>query len=157
MKIKSILTAFCLATFCQCTAQSNSEITKVKWLVGTWENKTPRGSIYEYWVEKNDNELSGMSFMIQDQDTVVFERVSLIQEAGGLFYIPIVNDQNDGMPVRFGLNRITEEGMLFENPAHDFPQFISYSKVQMDSLVAEISGVVNGQERKQTFPMKRIK
>jgi hypothetical protein len=47
--------------------------------------------------------------------------------------------------------------MIFENPAHDFPQFISYTKITTDSLVAEISGTKNGQARKQRFPMKRIK
>lgn len=48
------------------------------------------------------------------------------------------------------------EWLVFENPMHDFPQIISYTKITCDSLVAQISGEKNGQERKQAFPMKRV-
>ncbi|MDA4694100.1 hypothetical protein NY544_00095, partial [Enterobacter hormaechei] len=31
-------------------------IDKAMWLIGTWENKTARGSIYESWKKINENE-----------------------------------------------------------------------------------------------------
>ena len=146
-----------LTILCAWTAKQTNDIEKAEWLIGTWENKTQRGSIYETWNKTNDNEFSGMSYIIKEKDTVVFENIRLVQEQDGLFYIPTVKNQNDGLPVRFVSKTISETQLVFENPQHDYPQIISYTKITSDSLVAEISGTKNGQERKQTFPMKRVK
>jgi hypothetical protein len=162
--IKILIAVVGLAVHFAWTVTQTNNITKAEWLIGTWENpptgqpgKTPRGSIYETWSKTNDNEFSGMSYIIKEKDTVVFENIRLVQEQSGLFYIPTVKNQNDGLPVRFATKTISEVQMVFENPEHDFPQIISYTKINTDSLVAEISGVKNGQERKQTFPMRRVK
>ena len=146
-----------LAILCAWTTKQTSDIKKAEWLIGTWENKTQRGSIYETWNKTNDNEFSGMSYIIKEKDTIVFENIRLVEEQDGLFYIPTVKNQNDGLPVRFATKTISETQMVFENPKHDFPQIVSYTKITSDSLVAEISGTKNGQERRQTFPMKRVK
>lgn len=146
-----------LTTICAWTTKQTNDIKKAEWLIGTWENKTQRGSIYETWSKTNENEFSGMSYIVKEKDTIVFENIRLVQEQDGLFYIPIVKNQNDGLPVRFSTKTISETQLVFENPQHDFPQIISYTKITADSLVAEISGTKNGQERKQTFPMKRVK
>lgn len=146
-----------LTTICAWTTKQTNDIKKAEWLIGTWENKTQRGSIYETWSKTNENEFSGMSYIIKEKDTVVFENIRLVQEQDDLFYIPTVKNQNDGLPVRFSTKTISETQLVFENPQHDFPQIISYTKITADSLVAEISGTKNGQERKQTFPMKRVK
>lgn len=145
------------AFLCAWTTMPTNHITKAGWLIGTWENKTPRGSIYETWNKETNNEFSGMSYLIKEKDTIVFENIRLIQEQDGLFYIPTVKNQNGGLPVRFTAKTISETQLVFENRQHDFPQIISYTKIHSDSLVAEISGTKNGQERRQTFSMKRIK
>lgn len=90
-------------------------------------------------------------------DTVVFETIRLIEEGGKLYYIPTVKNQNSGQPVRFAQKEISSSLLVFENQAHDFPQIISYRKVGADSLVAEISGKINGNDRKQTFAMKKVR
>jgi hypothetical protein len=138
------------------TTTQTEDIKKADWLIGTWENITPRGSIYESWSKINDNEFSGKSYILRDDETIVSETIQLVQEQDGLFYIPTVKNQNEGLPVRFSTKTISETQMIFENLQHDFPQFISYTKITSDSLVAEIWGMRNGQERKLTFPMKRV-
>ncbi len=139
------------------TTKQTSNIKKARWLIGTWENKTPNGSIYETWSKTNDNKFSGKSYILKEKDTVVFENIVLVQEQDGLFYIPTVKNQNDGSAVRFTTKTISETQLVFENPQHGFPQIISYTKISSDSLVAEISGTKNGQEHPQTFGMKRVK
>lgn len=139
------------------TVKQTNDIKKAEWLIGTWENKTPKGSIYETWNKTNDNEFSGKSYIIKEKDTIVFENIRLVQEQDGLFYIPTVKSQNDALPIRFAVKTISETELVFENKQHDFPQIISYTKITSDSLVAEISGIKNGKERKQEFPMKRLK
>lgn len=145
-----------LAVLFAWTTRQTNDLTKAEWLIGTWENKTPKGSLYETWSKINDHEFSGKSYMVKDKDTLVFEHIRLVQEEDGLFYIPTVKNQNDGLPVRFTSKTISETQLVFENPQHDFPQIISYTKINADSLVAEISGTKNGQARKQLFSMKRV-
>ena len=152
-----LIAAASLLFFSAWTAKHADSLSKAQWLIGTWENKTTRGSIYESWIKKSDTEFLGKSYMKKANDTLVFENIRLVKEADRLFYIPAVRDQNGGLPVRFGLKTSSETQMVFENKDHDFPQIISYTKINSDSLVAEISGIKNGQPRKQTFPMKRIK
>ncbi len=139
------------------TLQKKHEIKKAEWLIGTWENKTQRESIFETWTSISGVELSGKSYILQNKDTIVFETIKLIQEQINLFYIPKVKNQNDNMPVRYSATKSTDTELVFENQQHDFPQIISYSKINADSLIAIISGTKNGKERKQTFPMRRVK
>lgn len=132
-------------------------IQYANWLIGTWENKNAKGSIFETWQQISQIKLSGKSYKIKGSDTIVFENIQLVQENDDLFYVPVVHGQNDGLPVRFALKNITPEEMTFENLGHDFPQKIQYTKIGFDSLHAEISGTVSGVLRKQSFPMKKVK
>jgi len=151
------MTTVSLIILCACTMKQTNDITKAEWLIGTWENRTPSGNIYETWNKESVNRFSGMSYIIQEKDTVVLENIQLVQKQEGLFYIPIVKNQNEGLPVRFASKIISETQLVFENPQHGFPQIISYTQINLDSLVAEISGTINGQDRRQVFPMKRMK
>lgn len=152
-----IVAVTAILMFCSWTGHLNNDIKKAGWLIGTWENKTQRGSLFETWIPVSENEFSGKSYMVKDKDTLVFETIRLLQEKEKLFYIPVVSNQNGGQPVRFALKSISESSLVFENPAHDFPQLISYTRITSDSLLAEISGTRNGQPRAQRFPMKKVK
>ncbi len=155
-KTKNILATIILCIFSLGWTSCKQDIDLAKWLIGTWENKTSRGSIYEQWNENSENEFTGRSFMIREADTVVFETISILQEGNSLYYIPTVKNQNNNQPIKFTATTITASKLIFENPEHDFPQMITYEKMGTDSLVAQISGTIEGQERKKTFPMKRV-
>lgn len=139
------------------TLPLNNDIKNMDWLIGTWENKTQRGTIFETWKKLSEVELSGKSYILKDKDTIVLETIQLLQEQNNLFYIPKVKNQNDEAPVRFAAKIASDKELVVENPSHDFPQIISYTRISADSLVASIAGTKNGIERKQTFPMKRVK
>jgi len=156
--MKSILCLAFISSFAlfACTNRPASDIEKAEWLTGTWETRTPEGSLYETWRRSNDSELLGKSYSLSGQDTMIFETMRLLQENDSLYYIPTVSDQNGGLPVRFAATRISGKQLVFENPTHDFPQVITYTGINADSLVAEISGDASGASRKQQFPMKRV-
>lgn len=157
MKRRLLYAVFGSVVLCSWTIQHKNPIEKASWLIGTWENKTPKGSIYETWIRISDNEFSGKSYILKEKDTIIFETIRLVQEQDGLFYIPTVKNQNDGSAVRFALKSISDTAMVFANSQHDFPQIISYTRINTDRLVAEISGTNDGRTRKQTFPMNRMK
>lgn len=132
-----------------------NELAKTLWLLGEWQHKTPRGILYEFWKRENDSTLAGKSYFLKDKDTVVLETVRIKHSHGNLWYIPTVKNQNQGRAVPFKLTKREGATLVFENPEHDFPQRIMYSQLSADSLLAEISGMVNGSLKRQQFPMHR--
>ncbi len=131
-------------------------LDRAAWLEGQWENRTPRGTVIEEWSREGPNVFAGRSFMRQGEDIRVLETIRLVREGENLYYIPVVGDQNDGQPVRFTLTELTDRSMRFENPDHDFPQVITYSRIGSDSLMAQIAGTINGEGRSVAFPMRRV-
>lgn len=162
-------TRFCLGIFSfmmACTspksddgrnvAESPKQIEMTRWLIGSWQGQSKDAMNYEIWKKENDSTLSGRSYSINTNgDTVSSEFVKLVQRNGELAYIPTVPGQNKGMPTEFRLTFIDRNKMIFENPEHDFPQMITYKYLPTDSLIAEISGTVNGEQRSIQFPMRR--
>jgi sarcosine oxidase delta subunit len=130
-------------------------LEEAAWLLGEWRNNTPRGVLYEAWRVKDDSTYTGRSCFVVGKDTVSAEVVNLEMRGGKLLYIPTVRDQNSGQPITFTETTVTEKEMIFENPAHDFPQRITYTQITQDSMVAVISGM-QGKKSVQ-FPMRRIK
>lgn len=126
------------------------------WLKGAWQNKMAKGISMEVWEQKDDSTLTGKSYFIKGNDTFLSETISLEQRNNILYYIPTVNNQNNGAAVSFKQTKATNTELVFENPAHDFPQRISYTLVRKDSIVAEISGMVKGQVKARRFPMKKL-
>ncbi|UHO40169.1 hypothetical protein H5J24_09320 [Chryseobacterium capnotolerans] len=139
-------------------AQQQGELSKLEWLLGTWETKTPKGSLYETWKRKSPIEFQGKSYYLKNKDTLLFESVRLIEKDKKLHYIVSVKHQNHELPVDFAAKEIKDPtSLVFENPAHDFPQMIAYKKQGKDSLAAEISGIMNGKMTSQKFPMRKVK
>jgi hypothetical protein len=132
-------------------------IDRVEWLLGKWELQTSKGPVFENWQQKGDNEFSGKSYLIKSVDTTVLETIQILYRNDSLFYIPTVNDQNEGRAVEFYSDIVNDTLLQFQNPNHDFPQTIAYHKVREDSIVASISGNRNKEYIQRIFPMKKVK
>ncbi len=132
-------------------------LEQASWLLGEWRNSTPRGVLYEAWRVKDDSTYTGRSCFVVGKDTVSAEVVDLEMRGGKLLYIPTVRDQNNGQPITFTETTVTEKEMIFENPEHDFPQRITYTQINQDSLLAVVSGMQGGKEKSIQFPMRRVK
>lgn len=155
--MKPYLTAvFILVISHNLSAQNTSSLSDAKWLLGKWGNQTQRGKMVEEWSLVNDSTYGGRSYMITATDSVPLESIALKKEGDDIFYIPTVKGQNNDQPVKFRLTSSSANQLVFENPAHDFPQKISYTLETEGSLMAEISGIVNGQQRARKFPMKKL-
>ena len=137
-------------------AQNASSLSSAKWLLGKWGNQTQRGKMVEEWSPVNDSTYGGRSYMITATDSIPLGSIILKKEGSDIFYIPTVKGQNNDQPVKFKLTASSANQLVFENPAHDFPQKITYTLETEDSLMAEISGTVKGQQRARKFPMKKM-
>lgn len=139
-------------------AQQQSEIKKLKWLLGTWETQTSKGKLYETWTPKSKTEFQGKSYYLNKKDTILFESVQLVEKDKKLHYIVSVKGQHHGQPVDFVSTAASNStSLVFENQQNDFPQIITYKKVSKDSLFAKISGMMSGKMAQQSFPMRKIK
>ena len=157
MKTVVTLASFGLIFWGSWTVRPKNELKQVEWILGTWERHTSRGIIYEHWKKANNYEFSGKSYMIRQGDTTICETIQLISGDAGMYYIPTVRNQNNAMPVKFKVQEISDSAFTFANKMHDFPQYISYRKIGRDSLLAEISGKLKGEERRRQFFMRKVK
>lgn len=151
-----LLASVALLSACN-KAKPPGPLAHAAWILGTWQNNTPRGVLSEVWRVKDDSTYAGKSSFVVGKDTVSSETIALGVRGGKLLYIPTVKDQNNGQPVTFTEKMVTASEMIFENPAHDFPQRITYTHSADDSLVAVISGMKAAQEKSLKFPMRRVK
>lgn len=133
------------------------ELEKASWILGEWQNKSAEGNATEIWEQQDDSTFKGKSYFVIGPDTVSSEKLSLAQIGKDLFYIPVVKGQNNELPVKFKLTSSADNLLVFENPSHDFPQKITYLKISADSLLAEISGIMDGKPNSQKFPLARVK
>ena len=124
-------------------------------LQGLWAMKTKKGLMYEEWSRHSKDELRSHNFRLNGKDTLTLERVRLINRGDGIFYLPVVEDQNNGEAVPFKLVDSETNRFIFENPAHDFPQRIIYHFITADSVVARIEGTKEGKSMGSNYYFKR--
>lgn len=143
-----------ILTFVSCQKKESAEKDKIKaadWLIGNWENTSPDGILTENWQNVNDSTFNAESYFIKGKDTLHFESIVLAQKGETLRYIATVKGQNDGKPVTFNSTSETENKLIFENPQHDYPQKITYTKGANNTLTAEISGKLQGKLTTERF------
>lgn len=169
MKKSLLFIAFLFLSFGSCTKKSKSETLKIskpkvfkllekaEWFIGNWENITKEATFKEIWNKESDSTFVGESFVFVEKDTVFYEKIDLFQQNDSLFYRVSVKDQNKEQPVVFYLTKSNEKELIFENPKHDFPTKIVYTKITNDSMVGAIYGKKNGMKISETFPMKKAK
>lgn len=126
------------------------------WLVGNWEYTQSEIPTFETWWKENDSTLSGYSYAVRNGDTIVTERLLWQLREGESYYILTVDGQNDNEAIVFKLSSSLADQWIFENPTHDFPQKITYTKIDENQLTAEISAKTDSSERKIAFPMRRV-
>ncbi|KIC00131.1 MULTISPECIES: DUF6265 family protein [unclassified Flavobacterium] len=152
-KITLILLLLAVVSCKNAEAPEKDKIKTADWLIGKWENVSPQGTLTETWSKVNDSTFQGSSYFIKGKDTIHFESIKLQQKGEDLTYNATVKGQNNDQAVAFELTTSTEKGLVFENPKHDYPQKISYTKDANNTLTAEISGKLQGKLSSEKFVM----
>lgn len=129
---------------------ARAAIADLGWLAGDWGGTLGRATIEERWTPAAGGAMLAMSRTIKDDRLAAFEYVRIVERDGGLVYIA---QPNGRPPTEFVLTGMTADSATFENPAHDFPKMIRYTRRPDGSLEARISGA--GGERPQTFIFTR--
>lgn len=122
---------------------------RLRWLAGCWELRQGSRVTLEMWMPPADGLMLGASRTMVNGLVREFEQLRLAWQGDTLVYTALPSGQKETW---FKGLAVTDSGFAVENPAHDFPQRISYRKRGADSLLARIEGGT----RRIDFPMRRI-
>lgn len=125
------------------------QLESVAWLLGHW-NRTglPEGQTgYEHW-QADGAGYVGVGGKLRNGQIVFEEKLRIELEGGVMFYIADVAE--NAAPVRFRRVEQSDSSVAFENPQHDFPKRIAYTR-HGDQLEA----VTSGDGREITFRFER--
>jgi hypothetical protein len=129
---------------------TSATLKQLSWLSGEWTGVKGRASIEERWTPAAGGAMLAVSRTIAGDRLVAFEFLRIVERDGGLVYLA---QPNGRPPTEFVLTKIDAASATFENPDHDFPKIIRYTRRDDGSLEATISGV-NG-EKAQSFVFTR--
>jgi hypothetical protein len=128
-------------------------ISQAEWIAGTWIGATPNsGSVEERWTPSASGAMLGMGRTLRaPQQSASFEFLCIVEREGSLVYMAMPNARTPA--TSFVLTSITPDSATFENPAHDYPRLIRYSRLSDGSLQTTISA--GGDVRAQSMILKR--
>jgi Domain of unknown function (DUF6265) len=128
---------------------ANATVAQLAWLAGTWNGGAGPVSIEERWTPPAAGAMLAVSRTLKGDRMVAFEFLRIVERDGSLVYIA----QPGGRPpTEFTLTAISADSATFENPMHDFPKMIRYSKRADGSLEARVS---DGGQKGETFLFKK--
>lgn len=107
-------------------------------LSGTWLYE--HDELFEKWTIQKDGNLTGYSYKYIKGRKLVAENLKVKNTKEGVTYFAQVHDQNNGQEIPFKMTTLSQNKVIFENPNHDFPKYISYTKTTDDRLDVLIKG-----------------
>jgi hypothetical protein len=129
-------------------------VERLGWLAGCWSRTDAEAGSGEQWTAPRGGTMLGVSRTVRDGRTVEYEFVVIrAAQDGTLFYHAHPSGQAS---TEFRLARASDREVVFENPAHDFPQRVGYRLDPDDKLTAWIEGSRDGATRRIPFPMRRV-
>jgi hypothetical protein len=128
---------------------ARATIARVEWIAGTWIGEQGGAAVFEeHWTPPAGGAMLAVSRTVKGDRMVAFEFLRIVERDGGLVYVAQPGGQP---PTDFTLTALTGESATFENPSHDFPKVIQYTR-RADALEARVS---DGGSRVETFVFKR--
>ena len=123
------------------------------WITGCWELRKGSTVVEEQWLSPRGGIMLGVSRSVRDGRLGDYEFMLIRSDSGGLVYEAHPSGQPSAS-FRAGSSAPGSE-VVFENPAHDFPQRIGYRRESSDRLLAWIDAADHGVARRVEFRYQR--
>jgi hypothetical protein len=134
-------------------ASSQTGIERLSWMQGCWQLTSGDRVVEEQWMAPRGGIMLGSGRTVRAGKLVEHEFVLLAERDGRLAY----EAHPSGQPsATFLSKQLDATSVVFEDPAHDFPQRVGYRKESTDRMLAWIEGTMAGQARRVEFPMQRM-
>jgi len=130
-----------------------ADLPALTWLSGCWSMAAGPTIIDEQWSKPTAGTIVGASRTMKQGRTVFHEFMRIEQQGEEVTFTPRIGV--NAKLVSFRLIKQSADEVVFENPAHDFPQRVIYRKA-VGGLHGRIEGVDKGKPRSEDFPYKRV-
>ena len=123
--------------------------TDLAFMKGAWEGGPPGMKFEERWTEEAGGLMLGVSRTLKGDKAIGFEFLRIEFRADGIFYVA---QPGGRAKTEFKLTASDGKSATFENPSHDHPKMIRYTRTEDGSLRADLDGA----EGKQSFVFKPV-
>ena len=149
------LAAVCLASVAATAADAPAvRVADFAFMAGCWQGTDAQSTTEESWMRPGGGTMMGTSRVLAGGKVVFSEFVEVAEKPSGLVMTVALGIGTPGVPV----TRIAAgpDEVVFENPAHDFPQRIRYRRLSDTSVVARIEGVEKGLAKGEDYPFRKV-
>jgi hypothetical protein len=131
-----------------------ADLSRLAWLSGHWRGE--HGDIVqeEWWTDSAGGMMLGLHRDLLPDGRVAFEYLRIETRGDGIVYVA---SPSGGAPTGFRAVLVGPDRVVFENPAHDFPQRILYEKDGGDGLVARIGSLEDPIEEGPEWRWRRVR
>jgi len=136
-------------------------LSSLAWMEGCWKGLVNKRDFREQWMPLLGNLMIGVSQTTVGDKTIGYEYLRFEPRADGVYYVIVPSDAKEDSfrlsdRAAEKLGDVTYDLFTFERTSTEFPQRIVYRRGTEGWLYAEVSGTVNGADRKVIYPMQRI-
>lgn len=133
-------------------AAPGASVQQLAWLAGSWASDAADPVAQEeHWTSPRGGAMLGMNRTVKGDRMVAFEFVRIEERDGTLVYLASPGGRP---PTTFTLAELADGRVVFENPTHDFPQRVLYTR-HGDRLTARIEGTRDGRARSMEWTWTR--
>lgn len=132
-------------------AKAAASIAQVSWIAGVWAGTTGQSTVEERWTPAAGGSMLAVVRTLRGGTMSGFEFLCITERDGGLVYSAMPNGRSPA--TQFTLTSVSADAATFENPAHDFPKVIRYTKRPDGSLETTVAG--EGGQKPQTVVLKK--
>jgi hypothetical protein len=127
-------------------------IAQAAWIAGTWIGTSGTATTTEErWVPPASGAMLAVARTLGGTQMTSFEFLCIVEREGSLAYTAMPNGRSPA--TYFMLTSITSDSATFENPGHDYPKLIRYTRLPDGSLQTTISA--GGDVRARSFTLNR--
>lgn len=143
-----------LLALAACTAKpAPTAGQQLGWLQGGWRDVQDDTTTIEQWSLQPDGSLLGSGRVLVGELIGFAETLAIVSTPKGLVYTAWPAGQS---PVQFSQGRVAEYTVTFENPTHDFPRTITYTRTDATHLEVKAVGVTEGKPREESWTLERL-
>ncbi len=125
----------------------------LRWITGGWGAVVKGRNVEEYWTEPASNAMLGMGRTLANGRMVAFEFLRIETRPAGIFYVAQPMGQP---PTDFRLTSWDGHTAIFENPEHDFPKRLLYTRKDDGSIDIRVDGGARVADGAESYTYRRL-
>jgi hypothetical protein len=137
-------------------AEATDALAQLTWLAGCWGNRVVDRDYREQWLSPRGGMMLGVSQAVTQGRTLSYEFLRLETRPDGVYYVAAPTGQKEAV---FRLQGKTmdeaDEIFTFTATVAGFPERILYRRGSGGWMYAHVEGKINGEEKRNIFPMRR--